>query len=271
MTSAGSSQTPGGLSGAWNFRDVSEQTGIAGGRFFRASELSRLDDAGRSALTRYGVTDVADLRTSHELARHGAGLVPAGVDIHHLPFVETTTSDAESPHEHAFQRMMTEKPDDVSLSDVAARYMAEEYGRIASAPLARRAVHRVVTLLGSGRRVLAHCFAGKDRTGFTIAVVLEAAGVGRDAIMADYLHSNVAVPQLRETILATIRARAAETPEVMEFAEARLTESVLGVREEYLDIARSTLDSEFGSLRAYLEAAGVTDEDVRLLRAALND
>jgi protein-tyrosine phosphatase len=172
------------LSGAWNFRDVSEQTGIAPGRFFRASELSKLDDAGRSALAGYRVTDIADLRTLRELERHGPGLVPVGVDIHHLPFVETAASDDEAPHEHAFQRMMTDKPDDESVADAAARYMTEEYGRIASAPLAQKAVRQVVTLLGSGRRVLAHCFAGKDRTGFTVAVVLEAAGVDRDAPMA---------------------------------------------------------------------------------------
>jgi protein-tyrosine phosphatase len=258
------------LSGAWNFRDVSEQTGIAPGQFFRASELSKLDDAGRAAMTGYGVTDVADLRTLRELEKHGAGLVPTGVQIHHLPFVETVASDGEAPHEHAFQRMMTEKPSDESVADAAARYMTEEYARIATAPLAQQAVHRVVTLLGTGQRVLAHCFAGKDRTGFTIAVVLEAAGVERDAIMADYLRSNVAVPQLRESILDNLRARAAEAPEIMELAEARLTESVLGVREEYLVAARSTLDEQFGSLNGYLESAGVTDEDLRRLRSALN-
>lgn len=269
MGSAGA-DTSGGLSGAWNFRDVAEHAGIAPGRFFRASELSKLDEAGRAALIGYGVTDVADLRTLRELEKHGAGLVPDGVEIHHLPFVETVASDGEAPHEHAFRRMMTDKPDDLSLSDAAALYMTEEYGRIAAAPLAQQAVHRVVTLLGSERRVLAHCFAGKDRTGFTIAVVLEAAGVGRDAIMADYLRSNVAVPQLRESILDALRARASESPEVMEFAEARLTESVLGVREEYLDTARRTLEDGFGSLRGYLEACGLTDEDVARLRTALN-
>ncbi|QZT65390.1 tyrosine-protein phosphatase [Mycolicibacterium austroafricanum] len=257
------------LSGAWNFRDVSEQTGVAPGRFFRASELSRLDDTGRAALKGFGVTDVADLRTSRELERHGPGLVPAGVEIHHLPFVETMAADGESPHEHAFQRMMTDKPDDEPVADAAARYMTEEYGRIATAPFARRAVHRVVNLLGSERAVLAHCFAGKDRTGFTIAVVLEAAGVDRDAIMADYLRSNVAVPRLRESILATVRERAAEAPEIMELAEARLTDSVLGVREEYLNAARRTIDDQFGSLAGYLESADVSEEDIRRLRKVL--
>jgi protein-tyrosine phosphatase len=165
--------------------------------------------------------------------------------------------------------MMTEKPDGESVGAAAARYMTEEYGRIASAPLAQRAVRQVVTLLGSGHRVLAHCFAGKDRTGFTIAVVLEAAGVDDDAIMADYLRSNNAVPQLRESILATIRERAAEAPEVLEMAEARLTESVLGVREEYLHEARRTIVDEFGSVDGYLAAAGVTPEELSRLRAAL--
>ena len=257
------------LSGAWNFRDVAEQTGIAPGRLYRASELSKLDDEGRRALTGFGVTDVADLRTSRELERHGHGLVPAGVQIHHLPFIETPVSDGEAPHEFAFQRMMTEKSDDEPVAEAAARYMSEEYGRIAAAPLAQRAVHRMVTLLGSGRTVLAHCFAGKDRTGFSIAVVLEAAGVDRDAIMADYLRSNVAVPQLRESILESVRVRAAEAPEIMELAEAKLTDAVLGVREEYLDIARRTLDSEFGSLAGYLDAAGVTADDLSKLRTVL--
>ena len=59
------------------------------------------------------------------------------------------------------------------------------------------------------------------------------------------------------------------TPEVAEVAEARLTEAVLGVQEEYLDSARRAILDDFGSLRGYLEAAGVTDDHVARLRAAL--
>ncbi len=257
------------LSGAWNFRDVAEKAGIAPGRLFRSGELSRLDDTGRETLARVGVTDVADLRSAPELERHGKGLVPDSVTIHHLPFVETIASDADAPHEHAFQKMLTEKPDEESVGDAASRYMIEEYGRIARSPLAQRAVHRVITLLGDENRVLAHCFAGKDRTGFTVAVVLEAAGVDRGAIMADYLASNDAVPELRTHIVETIRHRMSETPEVAEVAEARLTEAVLGVQEAYLESARRTILEDFGSLHRYLDAAGVTRDHVAKLRASL--
>ncbi|GAB7146055.1 hypothetical protein LRC484719_46620 [Mycobacterium riyadhense] len=61
------------LPGAWNFRDVSESTAalLRPGRLFRSSELSRLDDDGRAMLCRLGITDVADLRASREVARRG--------------------------------------------------------------------------------------------------------------------------------------------------------------------------------------------------------
>ena len=83
-----------------------------------------------------------------------------------------------------------------------------------------------------------------------MALVLETVGVDRDAILADFLRSNDAVPQLRESILESVRNRAAEEPtdEIVTFAEARLTEEVLGVREEYLDAAWRMIDSEYGSL-----------------------
>ena len=48
----------------------------------------------------------------------------------------------------------------------------------------------------------------------------------------------------------------------MTFAEARLTEEVLGVREVYLDTARAVIDDKYGSLANYLKAPGVTAEQL---------
>ena len=98
---------------------------------------------------------------------------------------------------------------------------------------------------------------------------LEAAGVAPDAILADYLRSNDAVGQLRESILATMRTREGMTDEVVSFAESRLTDEVLGVREQYLASARRVLDETHGGLAGYLVAAGVTDDDVSRLRGRL--
>lgn len=257
------------LAGAWNFRDVAELTGVRPGRFFRSSELSALSDDGRRRFAELGITDVADLRSPREVERRGSSQVPGGVAVHSLPFPDLSAADGDGPHDASFHKMMTEKPDDEDVAAAAARFMVEEYERFPRLRGAQRAVQQVVTLLADGKPVLTHCFAGKDRTGFTVATVLEAVGVDRDAIMADFLRSNEAVDELREQILASLRDRARETPEVMTFAEARLTNEVLGVREEYLDTARRTMLDAYGSLSGYLEAAGVTADDLTRLRTVL--
>ena len=191
-------------------------------------------------MLRLGITDVADLRSLREVEKRGAGLVPDGVEVHLLPFHELSNQSpegTEAPHEYAFERMMTEKPGRRGRSTVAAgRFMTEEYRRFPTLAGAHLAVRQVISMLADERPVIAHCFAGKDRTGFTVAVTLEAVGVPDDAIMADFLRSNEAVPRLRDRILESIRDRAGEsaTDEIITFAEAQLTEAVLGVREDYL-------------------------------------
>ena len=260
----------GELSGAWNFRDVAEETGVRPGRFFRSSELSRLSEDGRRRLLQLGITDVADLRSPRELERRGPGAVPAGVEVHLLPFPDVSALDGEAPHESTFQKMMSDRPDDEDVAETAGRFMTAEYQRFPTLGGAKRAVRQVISLIAEGRPVITHCFAGKDRTGFTVATVLETLGVDRDAILADFLRSNAAIAPLRQRILESVRDHS-ETDETVTFAGAQLTDEVLGVREEYLDAARRTIERDYGSLRGYLEAAGVTDADVARLRAALLD
>ncbi|MGH3597888.1 MAG: tyrosine-protein phosphatase, partial [Mycobacterium sp.] len=210
-----------------------------------------------------------------EVARRGPGRVPDGVDIHLVPIpdlaADETGADGEAPHEHAFRKLMADKPGDESVNEASTRYMVDEYRRFPTYNGTQRALHRVVTLLGTGRTVLTHCFAGKDRTGFMVALVLETIGVDRDAIMADFLRSNEASAQLRARILETVQQRSDTelTPEMMTFTEARLSDEVLGVREEYLDVARRAIDETCGSLEGYLRSAQITAADVDRLRDVL--
>jgi protein-tyrosine phosphatase len=273
------------LSGAWNFRDVAETAPLRPGRLFRSSELSRLDDDGRRALAELGVTDVADLRSPAEVQRRGGGLVPDGVAVHNLPFPEVSHSHdtgshdtgsqdtgsqdtGEAPHESSWNKMLTEFSEEDPAA-AARRWMTAEYERFPTLGGARRAVRQVITMLADGRPVLVHCFAGKDRTGFAVAVALEAAGVPAEDVLADYLRSNDAVGRLRNAILTTMRSREGMTDEVLSFAESRLTDDVLGVREEYLLSARRVLDETHGGLPGYLAESGVTEEDVARLRTRL--
>lgn len=268
------------LSGAWNFRDVAETVNSYGvslkpGMLLRSSELTRLDGDGREVLRRFGIFDVADLRSPGEVKRHGVGRVADDVVIHRLPFPDfkpvDPDADADAPHESAFKLLMEDRRSDESVDDAAKRYMVKEYQKFARYKGARQAVHTVIGLLGQGHPVIAHCFAGKDRTGFTVSMTLAAIGVPREAIVADYLRSNDAITQLRERVVENYQARVADglEPEEMTYPEARLSEEVLGVREEYLHAVRRQVDETYGSLQDYLRAAEVTDADVDRLRAAL--
>ncbi|MCV7353688.1 tyrosine-protein phosphatase [Mycobacterium parmense] len=254
------------VSGAWNCRDVAHAAGIRAGRLFRSSELSGVDDDGRAALGRLGVTDVADLRSVGEVERHGASVVPDGVAVHRLAF----DGDRVAPHEQAFERMLSEKPDGEDPVAAARRFMIEEYERFSALPGTRAALGKVIRMVADGRSVLISCFAGKDRTGLAVAVVLEAVGVDRDSITSDFLASNESVPALREHILRGIETRTEKvTPELLDYVRTRLPDQVLGVREEYLDAARKTIDRQYGSLARFLGAAGVDDQALRRARSAL--
>lgn len=101
--------------------------------------------------------------------------------------------------------------------------------------------------------------------------LLEALGVDREVIMTDYLRSNDAVPQLRERIMKQLWGRLGEGvgPEALTFVEARLTDEVLGVTEDYLRTAWKSIDENYGGMDGYLRAAGVSEQEVSRLRAEL--
>jgi len=110
---------------------------------------------------------------------------------------------------------------------------------------------------------LVHCTAGKDRTGTVVAVLLDAVGVERAAIVADYAQTTAQMPALRAlvTALPTYRERIDRLP-----AEAYV--AAPEAMERFLDL----LHAEHGGGRAYLAAAGLDEGELAALdRALLQD
>src|SRR6266545_4472656 len=58
-----------------------------------------------------------------------------------------------------------------------------------------------------GRPVLFHCSAGKDRTGWLSAVLLELLGIDRSVIVKDYLATNGYAHAVHLAIMDAMRAR----------------------------------------------------------------
>jgi protein-tyrosine phosphatase len=241
------------LSGAWNFRNVfdlktSEGRCVRSGFLFRSSELSRLDDAGRQALVHLGVTDVFDLRDYAEIEKSGADQVPDSIEVHIVPF--DLRPDGKAPHE------LTAEDQEANRT----RYMYDVYRQMPALPGAMSAVDQVIKLLGDpDRKLLVHCAAGKDRTGWVVAAVLTALGVDTDDIVADYVASNADIDSLRAHL-----QRIYGHEKVLD-----ISDDLLGVRADYLEGAHEAALEQFGSFEEYLAACRVTDGDLDRLRARM--
>ena len=78
-------------------------------------------------------------------------------------------------------------------------------GRTYRAYLDERGHHLVTAarvVAASPGATLVHCAAGKDRTGVTVAMLLDAVGVERSAVVADYAATNDVIEELVRVLAA---------------------------------------------------------------------
>ncbi|MET9310796.1 HAD-IA family hydrolase [Kribbella sp. NPDC003505] len=197
--------------------------------------------------TRYGVptrsralvrTDALDV-VHEELVALDAGLV---LDLR---------SDWELKQPHpldgtpAYRRIPWIDPDAERLRNPAAEPRLLDVYRNS---LTRNAAHvgRIFAAIADApadRPVVVHCKAGKDRTGLTVAVLLELAGVPRAEIAADYAISEVHL----------------NTQDGPEFSRTR-PETIIGSLEHLDDL---------GGVRAYLSWLGLSAAQIHRLATRL--
>lgn len=101
--------------------------------------------------------------------------------------------------------------------------------------------------------VLVHCSAGKDRTGFIVALLLKLLGAREADIVEDYMLSNsqAAKTALRPEIERRFAAHGRSLP------SGDILDAILGVSPAYLDASFAAITQEAGSVPTYLERIGV--------------
>ncbi|MBZ5738037.1 tyrosine-protein phosphatase [Nocardioides mangrovi] len=242
------------LASADNFRDVAGTgTGypVAGGRmrrgiFFRSNEL-QLTAADAGALADLGVAIIHDLRSSMEVDAHPDAEVPGATWQH----VEVTG-------------IPTEMVQGLADAGAAARVMREVYDAFVVSPAARASYARLLTDLATGPLPqLFHCTAGKDRTGWASALLLEVAGADRATILADYLLTNDVSAATRTKYLGMIEEHLG--PDAVAVYEPTMV-----VDESYLQAAYDKVAEHYGSVDGYLrEGLGLDDEVLGAIRSRL--
>ena len=230
------------IAGALNFRDVGGLPAAGGvtrsGVLFRSGNLARLTAADRDALRGFGQQRIVDLRDDEEVTADPSLVEGVGAETVRVPlFLGSVASFFV---------------DDLSLDDMYRRLLEDSASQV---------VEVVRSVIGA-QPVLVHCTVGKDRTGVTVALMLDAVGVERDAVVADYARTEQLLPAARNERIVTFLRRT--HPDATNL-EALATRSPAPVMRALL----AELDEGFGSPAGWLRAHGVTDAEIAALRAAL--
>lgn len=219
------------LEGASNFRDIGGYATDSGsfrkGRVYRSDHLADLSSHDLDTLQELGIACSLDFRGAHERKRS--------------PYQYSFLTS------HALTVEPTVLPDFLDMLakgevDVKAAYgtMNKTYTEFVTGHAAT--FGRVFDqLLETNTPVVMHCTAGKDRTGFAVALLHRAAGVHPDDVMHDYLLTN---QFFRRPDLPDNRGISEEVLDIL-----------WGVQPEFLETAFKTIDETHGNLENFFQNA----------------
>lgn len=231
------------LDGVHNFRDyggygTADGAAVKRGLLWRSAQHGDASDADLDAIHALGVTTVIDLRGPSERT--------AKPCRRHEDFAAEVLAH---PDETAGLALHTEAADGVVTADEARAAMIRLYDGIAFRPNLVPMLRAYFDVLerASGPS-LVHCVAGKDRTGWAVAMAQHALGIPRDAIMEDYLLTNTA-----GNIEARIAAGATQIREKHGAISDDTIRALMGVDADYLNAAFRAAEERHGDLDRYLE------------------
>jgi len=233
-----------------NFRDLGGLPfdgggAVRSGMLFRSEGPASFSDAHREELGHLNVQLVCDLRSRRErTAAPNDWIAPER--CHPVELLQDIRARASS------DISLAEKIDTV---ESARTWIKKNYASMPGSLLPH--LSWLLETLSSGSvPALVHCTAGKDRTGVFVALLLEALGVERDAIMTDYMASLAYRDRL-----GPLEALVPHFVEAMGFHPTlEVVDVMVGVEPEFLQSAFDAVVEGWGSFDNYFDAAGVTSE-----------
>ena len=248
--------------GIHNLRDYGGYSVAGGGRvktglLLRSGHHADASAADLETVAGLNLRYVIDLRGDSERARHTC-VRPDGFDAQVLYFEGETAGLA--PHLEAAEGSID--------ATSAHRAMVELYGALPDREGLSSVLRDYFKALARGEGAsLVHCAAGKDRTGIAADLLHHILGVHPDDAMHDYLLTNHS-PRNDERIAHGMNMLGSKYGTKDE-ATARV---LMGVDAEFLEAARHSVTSRFGTVEAYLEQVLGVDADMRAeIKAELVD
>ena len=246
------------LDGVHNFRDYGLYAGADGtkikpGLLWRSAQHGDASDQDLADIHALGIKTIVDLRGPSEREAKPCRRHP-----------EFDAQVFVYPEETAGLALHTEAADGVITAAEARAAMMRLYEGI---PFRENLVPMICCYFEVLRRAegpsLVHCVAGKDRTGFAVALAQHVLGVSQGDIVEDYVLTNRA-----GNIEARIAAGATQIRAHRGNISDETIRTLMGVEAEYLTTAFDRAAARHGSIDAYLtEVVGVDAamrDDLRL-------
>lgn len=232
------------LGGVHNFRDYGGYTVDSGGRLrsgilWRSAHHEQASDDDLAAIDALGIETIIDLRGDDERAAHPCRRSDGFAA--RVMFAPGITAGL-APHLAAAKAHIT--------AEVARERMIATYEGMPYRPVLVESLRLYVAALSEyDSPSLVHCVAGKDRTGFAVALVHRLLGVHEDDVMADYLLTNIA-GKIEERVSQGARViRASYGNDIQDDA----IRTLMMVNPAYLDAAFIAIRERHGSLAQYAE------------------
>ena len=252
---------PAVIASAPNFRDLggwrsADGRQVRSGLVFRSEALLAPTETDADTLRAKGIVLVCDLRSGSERV-HGPNRFWEGHGVERL----TLDLLAAIPEDQGPWPILRARPDAAG----ARAAMRAVYAAMpaSSVPLLGALFRRIAA---GDLPMLIHCTAGKDRTGFVSAILLLALGVNRADVVQDYLESRG-----RWTVRAAGATRAMVRARAGHALDTAALEAMMGVEQEYLDASLESIAEIYGTIDAYLAAAGLDAPLLARLRERLLD
>ncbi|MHB1836933.1 MAG: tyrosine-protein phosphatase [Solirubrobacteraceae bacterium] len=239
------------LEGAVNARS------LVSGVLLRSDNLQSLTERDlRVLIDQERLEVVIDLRTDIEVRLEGPGPLTRqpGVRIEHRSLYPDSVANTDVELETLRPWQQIEEHDLVDEPPAVQAYVSYLRRRPDSI------VASIRTIAHADGAVLVHCAAGKDRTGVVVALALDAVGVPRSDVVADYVATRERIEAIIERLRgsATYRAELAGQP-------ASALAPAAETMERFLDV----VDRRLGGSARWLGESGLERADLERLHDRL--
>jgi protein-tyrosine phosphatase len=240
------------LQGVFNFRDMGgHQTAdgrtVKKGLLFRAAELTGLTTEDHLLLNDINFRHVFDYRNLGEAEQKPDPQIGQAVNIR----IPANLAAEDAPHldlEQVFANGLHKQFSNTMLIDLYA-----------ALPIRNASYKQLMELLSKPEvnlPLVHHCAGGRDRTGVGSMLILLTLGVPYDAVLEDYLLSNVTLEKFHQQMF-DMAAKYVSTEDLKALEEAML------LQEIYLKASLDSITREYETFERYLLEEFGIDEALR--------